>query len=238
MSDEDRIYAEDTPPEPFRFTARVADVFPDMIRRSVPGYGSVLELIGVLAGRYIQPGTNCYDLGASLGAATLAMRHAAGDKDCRLVAVDSSEAMVARCRSIIAREPVGPPVEVQLADVRDLEISNASLVVMNYTLQFIEPAERDALVNRIHAGLLPGGALILSEKIQFRDPDRDQLHIDLHHDFKRSQGYSELEIARKRTALENVLIRDTLETHDRRLREAGFTTVEPFFQAFNFVSLL
>jgi tRNA (cmo5U34)-methyltransferase len=61
---------------------------------------------------------------------------------------------------------------------------------------------------------------------------------DLHHAFKRANGYSELEVSQKRTALENVLVPETLDTHRARLREAGFGAVDAWFQCFNFASLL
>ncbi len=58
----------------FSFDEQVADVFPDMIQRSVPGYSNILSAIGMMTERFAQPGSNLYDLGCSLGAATLMMR--------------------------------------------------------------------------------------------------------------------------------------------------------------------
>ena len=88
------------------------------------------------------------------------------------------------------------------------------------------------------SGLVDQGVLILSEKIQFSDERSEQLFVDLHHDFKRGNGYSDLEISQKRDALEHVLIPETIEAHRERLLAAGFSRVETWFQCFNFVSLV
>ena len=123
-------------------------------------------------------------------------------------------------------------------DIADVDIRDADLVVMNFTLQFIAPEARTALVERIHGGLRPGGALILSEKFRFDDPALDTLLTELHHDFKRRNDYSDLEIAAKRTALENVLVPDTPEMQLARLRHAGFAHAGFWMQRLNFGSLI
>ena len=130
------------------------------------------------------------------------------------------------------------PVEVIEADILALEFQPASLVALNFTLQFVAPEKRAALIARIHDGLRPGGILILSEKFRFEDEQVNALLIDLHLDFKRANGYSELEISQKRTALENVMRTDSLETHRARLRDAGFTHQDLWFQCFNFGSMI
>lgn len=234
----DAVYAEPRAQlEPFRFDAEVAGVFADMIGRSVPGYALTLQMIGVAAREFARPGTLCFDLGCSLGAATLAMaRHV--PPDCRVIGIDNSAEMVARCRTIVATEAPAAPVEIRCEDVRETPVHDASLVAMNFTLQFIPTEARAALLARLCAGLAAGGCLVLSEKIAFADPVEQELLQRLHHDFKHLQGYSHLEIAQKRAAIENVLVPETLETHRRRLLEAGFRRVTVWLQCLNFVSLL
>lgn len=222
----------------FRFDDQVVGVFADMINRSVPGYSTVVKSLGILAARYAQAGSRCYDLGCSLGAATLSMRQQIRQPNCRLVAVDNSPAMVRRCREHLQVANAEESVDLVCADIRDVAIEDASVVVMNFTLQFIEPTERPALLRRIWRGLRPGGVLLLSEKIALEDPDSDARLIDWHHAFKRANGYSDLEISQKRTALEKVMRPDTLATHRRRLEEAGFGRIQPWFQCFNFCSLV
>jgi tRNA (cmo5U34)-methyltransferase len=223
----------------FHFDERVADVFPDMIQRSVPGYGMLISNIGILAAKYAQGNSHCYDLGCSLGAVSLAMRQRISQPNCDIIAVDNSQAMIDRGRQLLARDTAPTiPVKMICADLQDVDIENASVVVLNFTLQFIPLAERLALIKRIYQGLKPGGILILSEKIAFAEPGRQQFHDELHLDFKRANGYSDLEISQKRTALENVMIPETLDCHQQRLQEAGFNFNDIWFQCFNFVSLV
>lgn len=222
----------------FAFDENVARVFPDMIRRSVPGYETVITLTGLLAEQYAQAESNCYDLGCSLGAATLAMRSRIQQPGCRIIAVDNAEAMTRRCQQHVAEAGDGLEVDVICADIQDVTIHNASVVVVNFTLQFIPPAARLALMQHIYKGMQPGGALLLSEKIVFSDTAEQQRMEALHVAFKKANGYSDLEISQKRSALENVLIPDTLEQHQQRLQTAGFSSVDLWFRCINFISLL
>lgn len=240
MSDaRDTLFADPlAAPGPFRFDDQVARVFPDMIRRSVPGYSTVIAMSGLLAERHARAGSRLYDLGCSLGASTLAMRQAIKCDGCRILAVDNSAAMLDRCRSVIDSDAHHTPVELVQADIAEVPIENASVVVLNYTLQFVPVVQRGALLERIHRGLLPGGILVLSEKIAFDDEHLQALNVELHHAFKRANGYSELEIAQKRNALDNVLVPETLEAHRARIRGAGFTSCDVWFQCFNFASLV
>lgn len=222
----------------FTFDENVARVFPDMIKRSVPGYTTIVAMTGLIAQRYASPGSRLYDLGCSLGASTLAMRQNLRAEDCRIVAVDNSSAMLERCRSIIDTDTHETPVDLICANLQDVAVEDASVVVLNFTLQFIPLGIRNEVIQRIYAGLRPGGVMVLSEKLTFEDPHLDELNIDLHHEFKRANGYSDLEIAQKRAAIENVLLPETLATHKQRIAEAGFSSCDVWFQCFNFASLV
>jgi len=239
MNRKDDLYRDDAGlPGSFRFDERVVEVFPDMIRRSVPGYDLIVPMIGQLARRYAQAGTRVHDLGSSLGAVTLAMRECIDAEGVSLVATDSSMAMTERFRRVLADRGGGAGVDVVCGDIRDTDFSRSSFVVLNFTLQFVPPGERSGLLGRIAGGLLPGGALVLSEKVRFEDAAEQARQTEWHHDFKRLQGYSELEIARKRSALERVLEPETESRHLQRLREAGFSRVTRWFQCFAFCSYL
>lgn len=222
----------------FCFDDSVANVFPDMIQRSVPGYSAILSMIGDIAGQYAQEDSTCYDLGCSLGAATLAMRHSIKANNCRIVSIDNSEAMVTRCRRIIDEDTQTVPVDIHCADIQTITIEKASIVVLNFTLQFIEPQARQSILQHIYNGLLPGGILILSEKVHFDTPPHQTLMTDLYHNFKRVNGYSDLEIAQKRSALEDVLRSDSIDTHRQRLSDCGFSSADVWFQCFTFCSLI
>lgn len=235
----DQIYAEPLGHiQDFCFDANVADVFPDMIQRSVPGYQTIIQTIGKLTARYQQADSLYYDLGCSVGAATLAMRRNITAEGSQIIAVDNSEAMVERCERHLQAFRSDVPVTVQLADIRDITITNAAVVVVNFTLQFLPKTDRDELISRLYNGLKPGGILVLSEKFINDNAATNELLVELHHDFKRANGYSELEISQKRTALENVMKPDTLLQHQQRLTAAGFTSQTIWFQCFNFCSMV
>jgi len=237
--DQDNIYAAPlNQPGLFAFDKNVAKVFPDMIQRSVPGYATIIAMTGLMAGRYAQAGSNIYDLGCSLGASTLSMRHNIHQRDCNIIGVDNSPAMLERCQSILDADSSNIPTTLNCANLQDTNIEDASVVVLNFTLQFIKREQRNKVIQDIYNGLRPGGIMVLSEKVTFEDTHLDELNIDLHHEFKRANGYSELEIAQKRDAIEHVLLPETLKQHKQRISEAGFNSCDVWFQCFNFASIV
>jgi tRNA (cmo5U34)-methyltransferase len=222
----------------FAFDDSVADVFPDMIRRSVPGYETVIPVSGLLAARHLKLNPDltprAYDLGCSLGATTMALLRALDNEACEVFAVDSSQAMIQRA----AERITDPRVQFLCRDVRELDFKPAGAVLLNYVLQFLAPDDRLALLRQICRTLAPGGLLIVSEKIRFDDPEDDAFYDAVHLDYKRANGYSDLEISQKRSALENVMIIDTEAVHRDRFREAGFTRVRKWYQCLNWASFL
>lgn len=238
-SDTDIIYSNPhAKVKDFNFDEQVVEVFPDMISRSVPGYNTIIDTIGRLSQQYVQNDTHVYDLGCSLGAATLAMRKAISAEGCQIIGMDMSSAMVERCQRHVTAFKGDTPVNIIEQDILQAELKPASMIVLNFTLQFIEREHRQSLINKIADALVPGGILVLSEKINHENETCRELLIDLHHNFKRANGYSELEIAQKRTALENVMKTDSLEVQLERLTNAGFSHATQWFQCFNFTSLV
>ena len=234
----DQIYKIEQPSGPFRFDQRVVAVFPDMIKRSVPGYQQVIETIQKLASIYVTKDSNCYDLGCSLGAATLAMSYGIQKDGVSIIGVDNSSAMIERCSNNIQGFKHDTPIKLVQDDIQNINIENASMVVLNYTLQFIPQTLRKEVLQKIYDGMLPGGTLLISEKIIFPDDKINQLMIDLHHQFKRENGYSDLEISQKRSALETVLVPETMCEHIERLKNIGFPNVSCFQQQLNFASFV
>lgn len=220
------------------FDEKVAEVFPDMVQRSVPGYSNIISMIGMLAERFVQPNSMIYDLGCSLGAATLSIRRNIKHENCHIIAIDNSLPMVERCKRHIDAFKANTPVDVICDDICNIQMQNASMVVLNFTLQFLSPESRQQVLNKIYQALNPNGILVLSEKFSFTDSTIDDLLFNMHHDFKRANGYSELEISQKRNMLENVMLTDTVEIHHERLTKAGFTHINTWFQCFNFGSII
>ena len=233
----DNIYAAAIDKQSFSFDGQVAEVFPDMIQRSVPGYAQILKNTAKFAERFVTANSHCYDLGCSLGASSLAMSAGIGVNGVKIIGVDNSEAMLARCHHHIDAFKHRTQIELQCGDILACEIENASMVVLNFTLQFIAQPDRAQLLKKIYQGMNPGAVLLLSEKICFENEQDNALMIDLHHQFKRENGYSELEISQKRSLLENVLVPDTLVQHTDRLAAAGFSRSHCWLQQYNFVSI-
>lgn len=222
----------------FKFDDKVANVFEDMLKRSIPGYSTVIGMTGMLASKYAQANSNLYDLGSSLGASSLSMRNRLTAKNCRIIAVDNSPAMVKRSKAFFKLDKSKTPIDIACADIRNVEIKNASVVILNYTMQFLPLCDRLPLIQKVYNGLLPGGILILSEKIKYQNIEVDNFLVDLYYTFKKLNGYSALEISQKRDALENVMAPESIEENKNRIVNAGFQKCELWFQMFNFVSFL
>lgn len=222
----------------FSFDEQVVACFPDMIRRSVPGYGQILGMLGLIARRHLRHGAHVYDLGCSLGAGGLALAGQLPPDAFHYTGVDLSPAMVARARETLAAECPEHAVEIVEGDIRELDYLPSGMIVLNFTLQFLAPGDRDAVIDKLFAALEPGGVLVLSEKVKADDEQENAWLVERYHDFKRANGYSELEISQKRTALENVLVPDTLAAHHERLARAGFPRSQTWFQFLNFASLI
>jgi len=224
--------------EKFSFDENVVKVFDDMIHRSVPGYDAILSMIGVLAEHYVLENSKCYDLGCSLGGVTFNILNSIKERQCDIIAVDSSEAMVTKLRERLIKQGYQSRVVVRQEDIRDTQVIDASMVVLNFVLQFLDPAQRTPILQKIYNGMLPGSVLVLSEKIEFENVTESHFQINMYHEFKKLQGYSDLEISQKRAALEKVLIPDTEAVHIQRLKDIGFKQVYLWFQCFNFISIV
>ena len=231
--DRDRIFRDTHDLVDFAFDDRVAAVFPDMIRRSVPAYETVVSIGALMAARHIGPGGRCYDLGCSLGASSRAVLRCVTVPDVVVLAVDNSSSMLQRARALNGDETRIRWIE---SDIRDVDIENADAVVMNYTLQFVDIDERAALLSRIRAGVRQSGVLILAEKVHFDAPARNEYYESVHASWKRANGYSDTEVERKRASLERVLRPDTVATHLERLSRAGFRRSEVWFRCLNWAA--
>jgi tRNA (cmo5U34)-methyltransferase len=238
IKEKDNLYTQTGPTEKFEFNESVARVFDDMLERSVPMYRECLDSAVDWCARFAHKGTHVYDLGCSTG--TLMTRLAdklPADSGVRLVGLDNSGPMLVKAREKLATSPL--PCKLVEADLQgDFSLTNASVVIMNYTLQFIPPEQRLRLARKIFQGLNDGGLLILIEKVKSDNSKFNETFIELHHQYKRAQGYSQLEIARKREALENVLTPWTVGENINLLMNAGFCSAEVFFKWNNFAGFV
>ena len=235
-SDKDQVFAKPlTDVKAFEFNESVTRVFRDMISRSVPGYDLLLNLIGLYADVFSQQDSSVYDLGCSLGEVSHIIAEQVKGKNCTILAIDNSPSMINKC---IDNKLFNPDIKWLCEDIESVDIENASIVVLNLTMQFVAPHYRDNLINKIHRGLRPGGVLILTEKVLIDDEAENSRMVQLYQAFKKTQGYSDLEISQKRIALEDVLIPDSESALKRRLEIADFNEIYSCFRCFNFVSYL
>jgi len=225
---------EITKPADFKFNKSVVSVFDDMVNRSVPYYGEIQRMVAELAADFVQKGTDVYDLGCSTGTTLIGLNSLVAE-DITFVGLDESREMLEKCRKKLTEAGIKRTVELRQADLQNNPgISNASVVVMCLTLQFIRPVYRERLLKQIFDGLVPGGVFILVEKVLTEDSLYNRRFIKYYYDYKRRNQYSELEISQKREALENVLIPYKLSENSLLLREAGFQNAETFFKWYNF----
>lgn len=240
--DRDRVFADASRPAgDFAFDRDVAEVFDDMLLRSVPFYREQQEMIREMACRFWVPGTRVYDLGCSTGTTLIGLAPALGE-EAELVGIDSSAPMVERARRNVAAQGLDDRIEIVVADLNrgldDVGLENASVVTMAWTLQFVRPLRRDGLVRRIYDGMVEDGILLVTEKVLTDDSATNRFFIDLYYDFKRRNDYTDTEIARKREALENVLVPYRVDENLQLLRRNGFEIVETFFRWYNFAGFL
>ncbi|MGC3959225.1 MAG: carboxy-S-adenosyl-L-methionine synthase CmoA [Verrucomicrobiota bacterium] len=234
----DRVFAQETEPFDFKFNAAVATVFDDMVNRSVPYYEEMQRMIAELAADFALEKTNVYDLGCSTGT-TLLNLGSYLKPAVKFIGIDNSSEMLARCRAKLEGEGFKRPYELMCTDLNDgIHIENASLVTMILTLQFIRPLYRDKLVGQILRGLNPDGCFIMVEKVIGEDSLFNRLFIKHYYEYKRRNGYSDLEISQKREALENVLVPYKLLENREMLMRAGFRYCDVFFKWYNFCGII
>lgn len=226
------------PVPPFEFNEKVAQVFDDMISRSVPCYREVIRRQVQMISMFYKPGTCIYDLGCSNGNTGIGLCEVMGCKPFTMIGVDNSRPMLDLYRKSLEPVNTGGDFELLCRNIEDVPMANASVVIINFTLQFLPVSQREKLLRRAYDALIPGGVLLFSEKIIHEDPSLAELDQEFYFQFKRENGYSDLEISQKREALENVLIPETVETHKERIRKAGFKEVNIWMKWFNFISVL
>jgi tRNA (cmo5U34)-methyltransferase len=241
LPEEDKVFAAPKPRvDDFSFNTEVTAVFDDMVSRSVPFYAEIQRMTAELAVDFASPGTNVYDLGCSTCNPFLGMKTMlAPGTDVRFVGVDSSPEMLDKGRRKLEAAGFGFPYDLRTEDLnRGVEITNASVVMMVLTLQFIRPLYRERLLRSIHAGLAEGGCFLVVEKVLGENSTFNRLFIKHYYEMKARNGYSEMEIAQKREALENVLVPYRLEENRELLREVGFRHVDVYFKWYNFCGII
>ena len=235
----DNLFAVKQDAADFTFDQSTAEVFDDMIVRSVPCYEETNRMLTETALHFAGPAGLIYDLGCSTGATLASLATALEDREVELVGIDNSEPMLMRARRRLDNRGVGTRVSLELADLTaNNKFRRADVFILNLTLQFIRPPKRSALLMQIHEALRPGGGLLLVEKVLADGPLNNRLFLRSYHALKSRNGYSELEIAQKREALENVLVPFRVDENVEQLSRAGFVEIDCFFRWYNFAGFI
>ena len=225
----------------FEFDEDVAAVFDDMLTRSVPFYLEQQRMVVEIAKEFWIPGTGICDLGCSTATTLINVARQIGEP-ARIVGYDNSRPMLERARLKVREHGLEERIELRYGDLNgklaNLSIERASVVTMCWVLQFIRPVWRDALIKWIHDGMAENGALIVTEKVLANGPQMNCFMVDRYYEFKRRNGYSETEIARKREALENVLVPYRIDENVEMFRRNGFCDVQIVFQWYNFAGFV
>jgi len=229
----DNLYKSNFPKNhKFTFNIDVANVFGDMVNRSVPGYEFLIENIGVLSKKFYQPNTKIYDLGSSLCACSLSILEKVQNTEVQIYAVDSSKAMIDICKKSIDRKEI----KFINSDISDVEMNNSSIVILNLTLQFILVKKRTELLKKIFSQLNNNGIIIITEKIKLDKISDDVFFKNFHDFFKENNGYTKEEIDRKKIALSETMIIESEQIHEERFKSIGCKKFYKWFQCYNFVS--
>ena len=234
----DTLFNIKTVEEDFAFNERVVEVFDDMLDRSIPFYRQVIAGQAQLLDNLLHPGDRVYDLGCSTGTTLLELARRLTAKNLQFIGIDNSSPMLDKARLKAELYTKQQSLSFLHEDITDFEHPGAGCIILNYTLQFIRPLQRESFLQRLYANLRPGGILLLSEKVIHQDKRVNRAFIDIYHQFKKTHGYSELEIAKKREALENVLIPFSIQENKAMLQKSGFISVTTYFQWFNFTSFV
>lgn len=235
----DRVFADKKKNiQPFEFNREVADVFDDMLNRSVPFYSEIITRQSQLAQEYYQDGSRIYDLGCSHGNLGILILNQIKKRQISLIGVDNSKPMIEKYTNRLKKLKHHHKLDLVYGDIEDIEIENASVVLINLTLQFLSIESRNDLIKKVFNGLKPNGIVLLTEKVVHESESIDQLQTRFYKSFKLDNGYSELEISQKRDALEKVLIPESIQSHSSRLLNAGFTSFDIWFKWFNFASMM
>ena len=234
MNEKDELFSTTSSIQDFTFDEEVAGVFDDMITRSVPFYQEIQRITVDLATTYLKSGGNYYDVGCSTGTTiNLLAEQASLPSSVKLIGIEPSEPMSKKAREKLVKYQ--DKVQLINTDVQSIRgFDNAKVVAFLYTLQFIRPIERLQVLKTVYNSILPGGCIIVGEKILADETTFRRLFIDKYHQYKQTKEYTSLEINKKRESLENVLIPFTNLENIQLLQEAGFSNVEQVFRWYNF----
>ncbi len=225
---------ETMPESGWKFDESVTAVFDDMLERSIPQYGVMRKACYALACRYAQSKTDIVDLGCSRGEAMAALVDKFGVGN-RFTGIDVSGPMLQA-----SRERFSGMIDAKIVNIRNMDLRTgyppvaASVTLCILTLQFTPIEYRLRIMQEIYEHTLPGGVLILVEKVIGSSAKLDAAMVDTYYKFKADNGYTQEQINRKRLSLEGVLVPMTARWNEEMLHSTGFRQIDCFWRWMNF----
>lgn len=218
----------------WEFNQDVTNAFDDMLQRSIPDYDIMRKAVSDIATKYVQHKTDIVDLGASRGDAVNNLIQKYGAYN-HYVLVEKSKPMLEVCK-----ERFKGLIDVNIVSVKEMDLRNefppcnASVILSVLTLMFIPINYRQDILLKCYNNLLPGGALIIVEKVLGNTAELDKMMIELYHRKKVNSGYTEDSVERKSISLEGVLVPLTARWNEMLLKDVGFKYVDCFWRWMNF----
>lgn len=218
----------------WEFDGEVASVFDDMLSRSIPQYDVMRRACFDMACKYIQPSTDILDLGCSRGESLAFLVDRFGS-DNRYIGIDVSQPMIDAAKDRFKREVERGVVKIDNFDLRaGFPSVLASVTLCVLTLQFTPIEYRLRIMQDIYDHIMPGGALILVEKVIGGSAKLNASMVDIYYDLKSRNGYSQEQIERKRLSLEGVLVPMTAKWNEEMMSIVGFRQIDCFWRWMNF----
>ena len=207
------------------FSGSTVNSFDDHVSKSVPLYLEGHDLICDLSDFFISRDSICYEIGCSTGTLTLKLaEHNLNKPQARFIGLDIEEDMIAKAAS---KHAANQHLNVSFVadDVTQAELQPSDMIVCYYTIQFIRPSVRQALINKLYDTLNWGGALLFFEKVRGADARFQDIISTLYNDYKLRRGYTSEEIISKARSLKGVLEPFSTQGNIDMLRRAGFTDI-------------
>lgn len=216
------------------FDAEVATVFDDMLRRSIPQYDMMRQLVFDIGCEFVRPFSHIIDLGCSRGDA-MAPFIEKYRESVHYIGIDTSEPMLAVARERFEKWSKDGVVTIKNVDLRHgYPPYPATLTLAILTIQFTPLEYRLQILDKIYQNLAPGGAFIMVEKLMGTSAALDSCFTDLYLRIKQNNGYSQEEIVRKKMALEGVLVPLPANVNEDFLSRVGFKQIDCFWRWLNF----
>lgn len=217
------------------FGGDVAKTFDDHIQKSVPGYLEGHELVSKLAPFFLgRAGSRFIELGCSTGALTQKVRQYTDRTDIEFTGIDIEDPMV---QFAIANNSFDN-CEFELGDALTYDYLGSDMVASYYTIQFINPAIRQQVINKVYESLNWGGAFVMFEKVRGPDARFQDMMTTLYNEYKLDQGYSEQEIIGKTLSLKGILEPFSSNANLEMLKRSGFTDINIIFKRLSFEGFL